>query len=517
MGEFMTNTPDHPNVLLIIADQWSGIRLGLSGHPTVQTPTLDHLARNGVSFSRAYSECPICIPARRSLHTGMTPRTHGDRTFMKTGRMPEAPTLAQTFRDAGYQAYCVGKLHVYPERDRIGYDDVLLSEEGRPHLAIDDYSMFLNDQGHTGAAFMHGLPNNNYMHRAWHLPDHCHVTNWATSQMCRIIKRRDPTRPSFWTLSYEAPHPPLAPLADYMNHYRQFEIEPALDAEWASNIEQLPHALKALRNYYPKLSEAAFSEMRRAYYALCTHVDHQIRAVLGTLREERELDNTIVAFCSDHGDMLGDFGLFAKRTFYEGAARIPMILMGLENDERIEKGAVDDRLVGLQDVMPTLLDLAGIAAPQSCDGISMAGDHRREFFYGEALENNSATRMLHDGRHKLIWYPAGNIVHLFDLEADPNELHDLSSVTEYLPVRRTLEAALADHCYGVDLEKGWVKGRALVGHNPGPYVPKIDRSFSAQRGLHYPQPPAGQCARRGRFPGLEQRALGVTSALSEVH
>jgi len=489
-----------PNVLLVMADQWSGTRLGSAGHPTVQTPTLDQLARCGVSYDRAYSECPICIPARRTLMTGTTTRTHGDRVFRKSEPMPELPTLAGCFHDAGYQAFCVGKLHVYPERDRIGFDDVLLSEEGRPHLAIDDYSLFLADQGYTGAGFAHGLPNNNYTHRPWHLPEHCHVTNWATQAMCRTIKRRDPTRPAFWTLSYEAPHPPLAPLAAYMEHYRQFDMEPPLEASWAADAATLPHALQALLSYYPRLGEVRLAEVKRAYYALCTHLDHQLRVVLGTLREEKELDNTIILFCSDHGDMLGDFGLFAKRTFYEGAARVPMILMGLPGDRQLTAGRRDDRLVGLQDVMPTLLDLAGIDVPESCDGMPMHGEARRETLYGDVLENNSASRMMHDGRYKLIWYPAGNIVQLFDLERDPQELTDLAGTAEARPVRDRLEAALAGVCHGRDIEEGWVRDGRLSGYDPGPYEPKPDRSFSAQRGMHYPQPPAGTIADDVGFP-----------------
>jgi arylsulfatase A-like enzyme len=493
-------TDRQPNVLLVIADQWSGSRLGCAGHPTVQTPTLDQLARNGVRFTRAYSECPICIPARRTLMTGTTTRTHGDRVFRKSAPMPDVPTLAGTFRDAGYQAYCVGKLHVFPERDRIGYDDVLLSEEGRPHLAIDDYSLYLADHGHVGAAFTHGLPNNNYLHRPWHLPEHCHVTNWATQAMCRTIKRRDPTRPAFWTLSYEAPHPPLAPLEAYMAHYRQFGMEGPLEANWTEDKAALPHALQALLHYYPKLSAAALQEMKRAYYALCTHLDHQLRVVLGTLREERELDNTVILFCSDHGEMLGDFGLYAKRTFYEGSAHVPMILMGRPGDARIAPGSTDDRLVGLQDVMPTLLEIAGIDVPESCDGMPMVGDARRDELYGDVLENNSASRMVHDGRYKLIWYPAGNIIQLFDLETDPNELTDLADDPGSRPVRDRLEAALASAAYGKDLDDGWVRNGRLEGYDPGPYQPRADRSFSAQRGLHYPPPPSGTVPDNVGFP-----------------
>ncbi len=489
-----------PNVLLIIVDQWSGNCLGALGHPTIQTPTLDQLARNGVLFSRAYSECPICIPARRSLYTGLSPRGHGDRVFRKSGRMPDAPTIASCFRDAGYQAYCVGKLHVYPERDRIGYNDVLLSEEGRPHLAIDDYDLFLSDNGHTGKQFAHGMANNSYMHRPWHLPERLHHTNWATEQLCRYIKRRDPLCPSFWTISYQTPHPPLTPLSHYFDFYRTRVIEPALSSEWSDSTDSLPYALQAVRNYWPAMSAEVLADMRRAYYALCTHIDHQLRVILGTLREERQLDDTIILFCSDHGDMLGDHGLFGKRQFYEGSTRIPMIVVGQAGDQRIVPDTRDDRLVALQDVMPTLLDLAGLPVPETCDGISAIAAERRPWLYGEVLENHSASRMLHDGRHKLIWHPAGNRIQLFDLENDPGETVDLAAAASHVEIRDRLAGILAGQCYGKDLEAGWVREGELTGYDPGPFVRRPDRTFSAQRGLHYPQPPAGPVADDVGFP-----------------
>ena len=135
---------DSPHVLVITTDHWPAGLLGAAGHPAIQTPTLDQLARNGVRFTNAYSECPGCIPARRSLMTGMSPRSHGDRTFQTKLEMPDAPTMAQTFRDNGYQAYAVGKVHVYPQRDRIGFNDILLAEEGRPYWGVtDDYGHFI--------------------------------------------------------------------------------------------------------------------------------------------------------------------------------------------------------------------------------------------------------------------------------------------------------------------------------------------------------------------------------------
>lgn len=490
------------NVLLITADQWPGALLGCAGHPVLQTPTLDQLARNGVRYSHAYSESPICIPARRTLMTGTTTRTHGDRVFGTTTPMPDhLPTMAQTFRDAGYQAYSVGKLHVYPPRDRIGFDDCLLGEEGRPHMgAIDDYEMFLADRGHVGQQFAGGMNNNGYMHRPWHLSEECHPTNWATQAMSRLIKRRDPKRPAFWYLSYTAPHPPLTPLGVYMDHYRAFAAPEAQWAEWCDDPARLPYPLKMGRNFWRMLPPAALAEMRRAFYGLCTHIDHQLRVVLGTLREEGLLDDTVIQFTADHGDMLGDFGLYAKRVFYDGSARVPMILMGAAGDARTPPGTTDDRLVGLADVMPTLLDLAGVDVPATVEGMAMTGAARRATLYGDCLDNNGATRMIHDGRHKLIWYPAGNHVQLFDLDSDQRERRDVAEDPAYAAVRATLTAALCARLWGIDVEQGWVRDGTLVGYDPGPYVVRPDRTWSGQRGLHFPQPPALAQDRMVGFP-----------------
>ena len=477
-----------PNVLLIMADQWSGRLLGAAGHPAIQTATLDQLAANGVRYSRAYTESPVCIPARRTVMTGTTPRTHGDRVFKPSLSMPELPTLAQCFRDAGYQAYAVGKLHVYPQRDRIGFDDVLLAEEGRPHLgAVDDYDIFLADQGFAGQQFMHGMNNNDYVHRPWHLPEHCHITHWTTRQMARAIKRRDPTRPAFWYLSYTHPHPPLAPLACYMDFYRDLEIDPPLSPEWAADEAALPNGIRSVRAFWRQWRPAEHRSIRRAYYALCTHIDHQLRVIIGTLREENLLDDTIILFTTDHGDMLGDFGLWAKRLFYEGSANVPMILSGVAGDRRIGLGRVDDRLVGLQDVMPTLLDLAGIPVPDSVEGLSMLGERQRPLFYGECREDGGASRMMHNGRHKLIWYPTGNRVQLFDLDDDPREEVDRAADPALAAVRARLEEALAAEAYGVD--EAWVKDGKLVGAEAPPFRTGANRGLSSQRGLHYPQPP----------------------------
>lgn len=244
-----------PNVLLICTDHWGGPLTGSVPHPVLITPTVNQLRRNGVTFTNAYSACPSCIPARRTLMTGMTARSHGDRSFQERAFFPEVSTLPQCFRDEGYQAFAVGKLHVYPQRNRIGFDDVLLEEQGR----------------------------------------------------------RDPRRPGFWYLSFSAPHPPMTPLQCYLDLYRDVEMDRPATGDWSADPDQLPYMIKTRNLSRSALVGAPGAELelaRRAFYATITHIDHQIRMVVGALREEGILDDTILLFTSDHGHMVGEHGLW---------------------------------------------------------------------------------------------------------------------------------------------------------------------------------------------------------------
>ena len=489
---------DKPHVLLISTDHWPAALLGSAGHPSILTPTLDELARSGTRFTNAYAECPICIPARRTLMTGTSPKTHGDRIFKTNEPMPNIPTLAQTFRNAGYQAYGVGKLHVYPQRDRIGFDDVILAEEGRPHLGtIDDHDIFLSEQGFAGQGFAHGMSNNEYSFRPWHLPENTHVTNWATSQMCRMIKRRDPNRPGFWYLSYCHPHPPLVPLNSYLNLYSDIEIDEVFEGAWADDPKNLPFTLQQIKGKNSHINKAEIKRIRRVFYALCTHIDHQLRLVLGTLREEGLLDDAILLFTSDHGDMLGNHGLWAKRLFYEGSANVPMILVGGRNN-RVEYGSVEHRLVGWRDIMPTLLDLAEIDVPKTVEGLSMIGSEKRDSLYGECGEGSTATRMIRNERHKLIYYPTGNRLQLFDLQEDPCEKIDLSESDQHKSTFHHLTTLLINELYDQDMQ--WVSKEKLIGLPELPHIPSSNKGLSGVRGIHFPPPPIDNSGSVVGFP-----------------
>jgi arylsulfatase A-like enzyme len=483
----MSERPEQPNVLLICVDHWSGLLTGPAGHPVIMAPTIAQLAASGVNYSRAYSACPVCIPARRTLMTGQTARTHGDRVFDETLRLP-SPTLAQSFRDAGYQAMAVGKLHVHPQRDRIGFDDVLTNEEGRRYsgeMSADDWELFLADQGYLGQEFAHGMNPTEHMTRTWPLPEHCHPTNWAASQMCRAMHRRDPGKPAFWYLSFIGPHPPVCPLQAYMDLYRDVEMDPPVFGDWSSSFEALPYGAKPVvdRLWRRVAPEHEQDLARRGFYASITHIDHQIRVVIGYLREQGLLENTIIGFTSDHGDMLGDHHMWAKGMMYEKSARVPLMIVPTADDDRIKPNTTDDRLVELRDIMPTLLDLCGMDCPDTVEGMSLLGTERRDHLYGEYRDAEEATRMIRDERYKLIYYPVGNSLQLFDVDDDPLEQRDLAGSPDHADAQQRLTKLLIDHLYGDDLQ--WTEDGQLVGLPDRVYEYPTDRWLSGQRGLRF--------------------------------
>lgn len=470
------------NVLMICVDQWPGRLLHCAGHPAVMTPTLDQLAADGIRFARCYSTCPVCIPARRSLMTGLSPASHGDRVYSDRMPMPDVPTLAQTFRNAGYQTFAVGKLHVYPQRNRIGFDDVLLQEEGRYEFGVvDDYQIWLGEQGYTGEEFGHMMGNNSYYTRPWHLPEHTHPTAWATRQMIRQIQRRDPTRPAFFYISYQFPHPPLVPPQAYLDMYAPEDIDaPLSGGDWADDGE----ILRFLREQADPYTEKDIRLARRAFYAQCTFIDHQIRGLIGTLREHSLLEDTVIVFVGDHGDMLFDHGIVGKRVFYEGSANVPLIFSGAP--VAAWRGQVSERLACLEDVMPTLLDVCGIETPPSVEGRSLLRGEGRRLLYGEVGEGPKAARMATDGRLKLLYYPCGNVLQLFDLARDREEMHNVYAARAGEADVKALLAHLCGHLHGGDL--AWLRGGALCGFEAPAYRRSADYALYNQRGLHWPAP-----------------------------
>lgn len=431
-----------PNILLILVDQWRGDHLGIEGHPVLSTPNLDFLGTRGAHFRRAYSECPSCIPARRTLFSGQSPEAHG-MVGMK-GNVPWDPghTLPGELARAGYQTEMIGKLHLFPRRKLYGFHHIRLAEATNRQDEGNDYLDWLRDGGAVpleteefGVA--HGVSPNGWVGRPSHLPEHKTHSFWVVSQAQEFLRKRDPTVPFFLNVSFIDPHPPLTPPRFYYDRYMDTDIpEPAI-GDWAPDVPptkgQDPNA------WFVNLDHQTMRRCRAAYYGLMNHVDDQIARLLDYMRLYGHARDTLILFTSDHGEMLGDHHMYRKCFPYEGSARVPFLLhappsMGLQ------RGVTSFAPVGLQDVMPTLLDAGGVDIPDTVTGRSVLpllregasgddGERWRDAIHGEhsgLYENDLGNHFLVGERYKYVWWSQTGREQLFDLNEDPQELRDLA-------------------------------------------------------------------------------------------
>jgi arylsulfatase A-like enzyme len=441
-----------PNILVISTDQMRADVLGINGHPIVQTPHIDQLALSGINFRGAMSECPVCCPARRVLMTGRDP--FGVEMFYNRDLQPfpQGPKLAELLAGAGYQCHGVGKMHVWPPRLRMGFHDIELNEEGRTagHVYPDDYTQFLLDEGLGHVANAHGLGNNQYGYRPSPVPEHATSTGWTADRAMRFLRRRDPACPFFLYVSFDRPHPPATPPAEYYDLYRDVTFPAPVIGDW---VDAKPLSRRAAM--YQSANWEQWSgrpdvtqQWLRGYAAMCTHIDARIGQLLGTLRETQVLANTWILFVADHGDHCMDHRLLAKGDFFVGSCGIPFLVapadtwMGRVRHETIS--TVDHHPVGLQDVLPTLCDLAGVAPPDDIPGRSLLPHFTNEDVrWRDVLCGVVGSAFAaQDGRHKYCWMGDDGSEFLFDLIDDPKDCHDLADDPAHADTRARLRAAL---------------------------------------------------------------------------
>lgn len=434
---------DRPNLLLITVDQMRFDCLSILGHPVVETPNLDSIAAKGVLFANAYSATPSCIPARAAIMTGMSQRSHGRVGYRDKVPWDYEHTIAGELARAGYHTQCVGKMHVYPARSLCGFHQVVLHDGYLHHNRFknenayaehfdqtDDYLQWLRREAGASVDITDlGLDcNASTVGRPWHLPEYLHPTNWCVSESIDFLRRRDPGKPFFLWSSFVRPHSPLDPPQAYLDLYKDIDLPEPPVGDW---VNESAFAAKANDPTMTvgRLPKRRLDRARAAYYALITHLDDQIGRFVNALQEYGVLNDTLILFTSDHGELMGDHHLFRKTLPYEGSAKVPFLLFDPGGRLGFDAGSRVEEVIELRDIMPTLLDAAGAPIPASVDGASLLSLCRgegeraqwRDYIHGEHAYGMKSHHYATDGREKYIWFSQTGEEQFFDLIADPQE------------------------------------------------------------------------------------------------
>jgi arylsulfatase len=481
--------PTQPHILLITTDQQRHDTIGPRKPPYMRTPHLDRLCDQGVRFSSAYSECPLCVPARRTIMTGRSIFAMAGDGFTSYPPIADASqTLPACLGRAGYQTILVGKMHVGEPRVRYGFDQLYLN---------DAYYRQMQRSGNPLQPMLHGMNQNEHTPAMSTVPEAMTLTSWITERCVDIIQHeRDPSAPLFLWASYGKPHPPLDPPEPYYSMYRNCNIEPPVRGDW-SDDERMPEAMRRVRDVFwgDRYTPEILREIRAAYYGLITQIDYNIGRIIAALRDQCLWDDTLVIFTSDHGEFLGDHNMFGKCFWHEASAHVPFVMKLPESWRGTLAGTTCEHPVGLADVMPTLVRAGGGAVPDGCDGMDLLallrGEIEKPRPYVEGAERQSVQWFkaespidyvaITDGNWKYIYYPGGGIEHLFDLKSDPHELCNLAADPAFDNQRRLWRQRLIER--HANRTWGLVEQGELVRFEESP-IPLAERRLRSWDGAH---------------------------------
>ncbi|MEE2948330.1 MAG: sulfatase [Verrucomicrobiota bacterium] len=430
-----------PNVLFIAVDDLNN-DLGCYGHPLVQSPNIDRLAKRGMRFDRAYCQYPVCNPSRASLMTGLYPEQTGVLSnagnFRK--RHPDITTLSQHFMNNGYFAARVGKIYHYGVPLQIGTsgeDDPaswnkVLNPIGIDRTELEPISTLI--KGQYGGTISWRIIDSR---------DEDHTDGKGALDAIRIMTDHHPDKtgkPFFLAMGFFRPHTPYVAPAHYAKLYPLDKIDPVL--ERPGDRDDIPAAALADRAYQRELSLAQRREIIQAYYASITLMDSCVGKLLDALDRLKLADNTIVVFFSDHGYHLGQHGLWQKSDLFEGSVRVPLILSvpGMKN-----AGEASGSLTELIDLYPTLAELCGLAKPAHLKGKSLATvlDNPKAKLRQAAFSVSNSRGKIpgHRGPHRTKplghtirteryryteWGGGKHGVELYDYKTDPDEYTNLA-------------------------------------------------------------------------------------------
>lgn len=417
-----------PNILMLMADQLTPGALPVYGNRVVCSPNIARLADQGVVFDSAYCNSPLCAPSRYVLMSGQLPSTIG--AYDNAAEFAaEIPTFAHHLRHIGYRTVLSGKMHFCGADQTHGFEERLTTD-----IYPADFGWTPNwNRFEKRASWYHNMSSVTDAGpcvRTNQLDFDEEVVFNAQQKLYDFVRDGD-DRPFCMLVSMTHPHDPYTIPAAYWNRYREEDIDlPRVNVP----VEALDPHSKRLR-YVCDMDRSTITEQqirnaRRAYYGAVSYVDDQIGRILKTLEETGQANNTIVMLLADHGDMLGERGLWYKMTFFEGASRVPLIVHA---PERFRPRRVTQS-VSLADILPTLVELAtdGKPAqlPEPIYGRSLlphlTGSGGHDEVIGEYLGEGAIAPivMIRRGRYKFIHCPV-DPDQLYDLENDRDELHNL--------------------------------------------------------------------------------------------
>jgi arylsulfatase A-like enzyme len=415
-----------PNVLIVLADEWRAQSTGYNGDRNVSTPVLDLLAAQSVNFTNAISGCPVCCPYRASLLTGQYPLTNG--VFVNDVELkPNGPTLAETFRGAGYRTGFIGKWHVYGSPDG-NYGRRLEFIPPEKHLGFDYWKACECTHEYNHSLYYEG---NDPTPKYW--PGYDAIAQ--TEDACRFIEQRPSADPFLLVLSLGPPHFPYATAPErYQEMYRNREI--------------------TLRRNVPSNRRKEAADILRGYYAHMTALDDCLDRILKTLDRSGAADDTILVFTSDHGDMMLSQGLTTKLYPWDESIRVPLLVRYPRKLGR--KGRKIRTPISSPDLMPTLLGMCGLTIPGSVEG----SDFSPAFFGKSSLPRDAAAfinlpvpitearrygiaeyRGLRTERYTYVRSIRGPWL-LYDNELDPFQMHNLCGRSEHRELQSRMDHAL---------------------------------------------------------------------------
>ncbi|WP_142785509.1 sulfatase family protein [Changchengzhania lutea] len=461
-----------PNIIFIMDDQHRYDALGMI-NPQVITPTLDSLARSGILYSQAVCQAPMCVPSRNSIMFGLYPNQTG--VYTNSGGVQDSlmpgKTMVQYFKDAGYETAGFGKTHWGKYKtDTRGFETRYVSEiPEKGAMSMQEMNPEAKVRYDAEIEAMGPGEENNigYLGFTSKLPEEDHRDGWVTKQTINYIENRNDDRPLFLYLSYMKPHAGHNIPKGYEDMYDLDSMKYAQQPPWEKDYS--PHSAGVNRRglyetYWKNASEEEWKLMTMRYYANVTWIDDMMGSTLKTMKDKGLLDNAIIVYTSDHGEMLGEhYYRFNKYNLYDPSVRVPMILAGSALPDTTKENTVNSTPTENIDIMPTLLDLAGITPERALPGKNLFANNNRTASFSALHERKGeAAFMWRTNTHKLILvfnrkenmndYTRDNIItgEFYNLEKDPMEWLDLYDSKEVTELQKKFTDGLLKHLQEMD-------------------------------------------------------------------